>query len=394
MTILDYVRSHAEATPLKEAVIHNGETISYEKLYEKMLNRTPLPIPLLGEGWDKPFILKTTGSTGEAKQVIISQEAVIANSENLIEGNGYTSETVFIVAGALDHLGSWSKFFPVLILGGTLIILDNLKDMGAFFQALDYPSSHMATFLVPSNVRILLQFSKEKLASYADKIDFIETGGAPMPHSDMQLLCQTLPRTRLYNTYASTETGIICTYNYNDGRCIPMCVGKPMKHSKVIITEEGLIACQGKTLMDGYANMPEQTLEVLYDNTVFTKDKGFIDEEGMLHIQGRTDDIINVGGLKVAPNEVEEVALSLSEVKECICIAVPHPILGNALKLNIVLNDGCVLNKKEIAQKLRQSLETYKVPLYYESVGNIEKTSNGKLNRKYYRIDLTKEIKA
>ena len=385
MTILDYVKHHSETIPQKDAIIHEGVTISYGELYVKMLRKEPLPIPLLGEGWDQPFILLTTGSTGKPKRVIISQEAVIANSENLIDGNGYTSETVFIVAGALEHLGSWSKFFPVLILGGTLIILDSLKDFGAFFQALDYPSNHLATFLVPSKIRMLIQFSREKLASYADRLDFIEAGGAPMPHSDMLELCRILPNTRLYNTYASTETGVICTYNFNDGRQIPMCVGRPMKHSRGLITEDGLIACQGPTLMSGYQGEPEQTHEVLRDGVLYTKDRGEIDEEGMLHILGRSDDIINVGGLKVAPSEVEEVALALPEIKECICISVPHNILGRALKLLVVLAVGQKFDKRSMAQQLGSKLESYKVPLYYEVVDTIARTANGKLDRKYYK---------
>lgn len=385
MNILDYVRKYSLEIPNKVAVVHDGQSLTYAELYEKMRDREPLPLPLLGEGWDKPFILHTTGSTGKPKHVIISQGAVIANSENLIEAHGYTSETVFVVAGALDHLGSWSKFFPVLMLGGTLIILDNMKDIGAFFQALDYPSQHLATFLVASNIRILLQFSSEELASFADKIDFLETGGAPMPHSDMLLLCKLLPQTRLFNTYASTETGIICTYNYNDGQCIPMCTGRPMKHSNVFITEEGLIACQGPTLMDGYGNDAELTREVLREGTFYTKDRGRIDEQGRLHILGRIDDIINVGGLKVAPNEVEEVALALPEVKDCICISVPHKILGSALKLLLVLAEGQVLDKKNIAKQIGCKLDSYKVPLYYEAVSEIAKTANGKLNRKYYK---------
>lgn len=65
---------------------------------------------------------------------------------------------------------------------------------------------------------MLLQFGADRLAQYADRLDFIESGAAPLPHADMLRLCDLLPHTRLYNTYASTETGIIATYNYNDGR--------------------------------------------------------------------------------------------------------------------------------------------------------------------------------
>jgi acyl-coenzyme A synthetase/AMP-(fatty) acid ligase len=100
---------------------------------------------------------------------------------------------------------------------------------------------------------------------------------------------------------------------------------------------------------------------------------------------GRQNDVINVGGYKVAPTEVEDAALLLTSVKDCICISTPHPITGNALKLLLVMADGQALNKRQIALHLKQRLELYKVPMLYEQVEHIERTYNGKLNRKFYR---------
>ena len=357
-------------------------------------------------------ILYTTGTTGKSKGVIISHQTIIADAENLVDGQGFSHETVFVVNGPLNHIGSLSKIWPVMMLGGTLIIVDGLKDMDAFFRAFDYPSQKMATFLVPASIRILLQFCADRLAALAPKIDFIETGAAAISQADMQQLCTLLPNSRLYNTYASTETGIIATYNYNPtsfepsphealsgmacqtsspqegirgGLPIPGCLGKPMKHSQVMITDEGLIACKGDTLMSGYVGDPERTATVLRDGVVYTSDMGMLDDEGMLHLMGREDDVINVGGFKVSPTEVEDAALSFQDVKECICISVEHKITGRALKLLVVLSDGATLNKRALALHLKTKLETYKVPMLYEQVDTIHRTFNGKLDRKYYK---------
>ena len=119
--------------------------------------------------------------------------------------------------------------------------------------------------------------------------------------------------------------------------------------------------------------------------TVFTADGGWIDDEGMLHITGRKDDIINVGGLKVAPQEVEEAALSCAAVSDCICISRQHPVLGEAPELLVVLSAGHELNKRELARHISQSVDRYKVPLYYTAVDEIKKTPNGKLDRKAYK---------
>lgn len=390
-TFLDYIKIHAEACPNKVAVVCHSQDITYAELYERMQEcDRSLPMPLLGSSWDGDFTLYTTGSTGKPKGVVISQRAVMANSENLIEGHGYSANTFFLIAGPMDHLGCWSKIFPTLMMGGTLCILkDGMKDIQAFFDAADsaarYGSPRVATFLVPSNVRILMNQAADQLQLHADSIDFIESGGAPLAQSDMQRLCEFLPNTRLYNTYASTETGVITTYNYNDGKCLSGCLGKPLKHTSVFITSQGTIACKGATLMNGYENEPELTAEVMRDGIVYTADNGFIDAEGMLHIEGRTDDIINTGGFKVAPPEVEEAALSHPMVKDCICISQPHPILGQAPALLVVLNEGYSLDKRQLALHISSKLERYKVPTYYMEVPSIERTSNGKLNRKIYR---------
>ena len=352
-------------------------------------------------------ILYTTGTTGQSKGVMVSHRALIADAENLIAGQGFSHDLVFVVNGPLNHIGSLSKIWPCIILGATILIIEGMKDLNAFFHALDYspssfllpPSSKLkfATFFVPATIRMILQFAPDKLASYADKLDFIESGAAPLPQADMLRLCELLPKTRLYNTYASTETGIIATYNYNipllhrrgvrrTGWYPPLsnCLGRPMPHSRVLITPEGLIACQGDTLMSGYVGDPELTATVLRDDTIFTSDIGTLDEEGMLHLSGRASDVINVGGFKVSPIEVEEVAMSNSLVSDCICISAPHPVTGHALKLLVVTPPGQTLDKRSLARYLADRLEPYKVPMLYEQVDTIARTYNGKLNRKYY----------
>lgn len=334
---------------------------------------------------DSADILYTTGTTGKSKGVIISHQTIVADAENLIDGQGFSHDLAFVVNGPLNHIGSLSKIYPVMMLGATLIIVDGLKDLNAFFEAFDYPATRMATFLVPASIRILLQFGEERLASLAHKMEFIETGASAISHTDMEALCRLLPNTRLYNTYASTETGIISTYNYNDGRCLPGCLGRPMKHSQIIITDKGTIACKGKTLMTGYVGDPEQTAAILRDGVVYTSDIGTIDEEGMLHLTGREDDVINVGGFKVAPTEVEDAALSFPDVEDCICISVDHVITGKALKLLVVIKEGKELNRRALALHLKSMLEPYKIPLLYAQTEKIERTFNGKINRKYYR---------
>lgn len=438
MTLEDYLRRDAEFYGSKTAVVCGGENVSYAELLGRVENRVKLlradgvhkgmgvvfrasqdveflvnyfaihiigavAVPLERDVPEQRFldisklveqstipegtadILFTTGTTGRSKGVMISHRAIIADAENLIDGQLFSHDLVFVICGPLNHIGSLSKIFPIILLGGTLYLLEGMKNMEELFHAFDYPCRKIATFMVPASVRMLLQFGEKRLRDYVDKIDFIEMGGAPLPPSDQKRLCDTLPKSRLYNTYASTETGIISTYNFNDGVCTPGCLGLPMRHSRVFITSEGRVACQGPTLMTGYIGDEEKTREVLHDDTVFTADNGEINSEGMLFLSGRNDDVINIGGYKVAPTEVEDVALSFAGVKDCICICVSNPMFGNALKLLYQVAPDATVAKRELAQYINARLEGYKVPRLYEQVEEVKRTYNGKLDRKAYK---------
>jgi len=333
-------------------------------------------------------ILYTTGTTGAAKGVMLSAEAWAANAENLIDRLGFSSELLFIVCGPLNHLGSLSKIYPTLMTGGTLYLMENLKDLNAFFSVFELPFVKFATFLVPSSIRMLLQFARKELAALSRKVDFIETGAAPISQSDMELLCQTLPHSRLFNTYASTETGIVCSYEFSKYGCLPGLVGKPMKNSSVRIDDDGRVVCSGSTIMSGYVGNPEATAQVLVRDEVHTSDAGSINGDGMLCLQGRMDDVINVGGYKVNPSEVEDAVSSFAPIQDCICISAPHIVLGSAPKLLYVPRQGQTVKPRDIADFLKGRIESYKIPLSYEAVDAIKRTYNGKLDRKAYQAAL------
>ena len=274
---------------------------------------------------------------------------------------------------------------PALTVGGTVCVLDGLKDMNAFFDVFDLPFEKFATFLVPASIRLIMQFSYEKLCSLADRIDFIETGAAPITQHDMEQLSKALPKSRLYNTLGGTEIGAVCTYNFNDGRYMEGCIGRPMKNSTVEVTAEGNIIVSGLTIMSGYVADEENTRKVLKDGKIYGSDLGYVDDEGLIHLKGRQGDVINVGGFKVDPSEVENAAASHDSVKDCICIAGTHPVIGTVLKLLVVLADGASLDKRSLALHLKSKLEPHKIPTYYEAVESIQRTYNGKLDRKFYK---------
>ncbi len=345
---------------------------------------------------DSADILFTTGTTGVSKGVEISHKALTATAENASFGCEYKKDTVVIVPGPLNHASGLRKIITTMVNGSTIYILNGMTSIKRFFDALDYQKGTIACCLPPAAIRTIFQFTKEKIGEYKDIIDFIESAGAPLPEADKERLCTLLPNTRLYNNYGSSESASVCMYDYNKNRGLLNCIGKCMPNAQVIIVDDdknpiksskdnmGLLACKGDINMKGYVNDPVATAGVLKDGIVYTNDIGYIDENGYVYIIGRKGDVINVGGLKVAPAEVESVVLEHENVDDCILIGVDDAIAGKTLKLLVVVSPDCNFDTKELRTFLLTKLESYKVPLQYEIVDKVERTYNGKLNRKFY----------
>ena len=325
-------------------------------------------------------ILFTTGTTGTPKGVVLSHKALMTDAENLARAHGYHTDLTFIINGPLNHFGSHSKVLPVVLTGGSLRLMDGMKSLEDFYAVVDAVSGPVATFLVPASIRMLIQFSAERLAGHADQIELLETGAAPISQSDMQQLASLLPHSRLFNTYAGSEVGVVCTYAFNDGLCLPSCVGPayPLSH---VTLRDGVVVCSGNGLMMGYLGQP--LVETVPE--IVTSDLGRMDEQGRLFLTGRQSDLINVGGMKVSPIEVEDVAAAvIPGLKDCICVAQSHSVMGSVPKLLVVMCEGAELDKRAVARAMRQRLESYKVPVNIVAVEHIERTYNGKLDRKFY----------
>ena len=438
MTLESRIRQHAVRTPDKVAVICGPESVTYRQLWEAIEARAEalkaeglqphkayvwrasqgidfivtycavhylqaVAVPLGQAETDEhvraireevdnyPFpddiadTLYTTGTTGKSKGVMLSRTCLMACTDNFITDLHFTEDLLFIISGPLNHIASLFKLHPTLCTGATVCVLDGLKDMSAFFRVFDLPYKSFATFMVPASIRLIMQFSYEKLCSLAPRIAFIETGAAPITHAEMEQLSRAVPQSRLYNTYGGTEIGCVATYDFNDGKYMEGCIGRPLKNASVEITQDGNVVVSGLTVMSGYVNDEEGTRSVIRDGKVYMSDLGFFDEEGLIHLTGRQGDVINVGGYKVNPLEVENVAVGYPGIRDCICVAATHPVIGPVLKLLVVLEEGTALDKHALAAYIKSELEGYKVPTLYEVTGSICYTYNGKKDRKAYR---------
>ena len=342
-------------------------------------------------------IVFTTGTTGKSKGVMLTHKALVATAENLIYGCNYSDNTIVIVPGPLNHSNAIRKLQVSMYCGGGIYLLNGMLGVERFFQALKYPHGKIACCLPPAMVRKIFQMTGDRLGDFRDVIDFIESASSPLPEVDKEKLCFLLPNTRLYNNYGSTEAASVCMYDYNRFKGMKNCVGKALPNSKVFIVDDnrniiessyervGLIACEGAVNMLGYYNDEAATKEVMDSGIVYTNDIGYIDEKGFIYILGRKDDVINVGGFKVSPVEVENVILKYKGIVECVCVGVNHDTYGKVIKLIYVEDEYNKVDVKQLKKYMLSSVASYMVPQIYERVKEIKKTYNGKVDRKAYR---------
>ena len=248
--------------------------------------------------------------------------------------------------------------------------------------------------LVPAALSVVLKLSKGKLAEYKDRLRYIQLGSAPLSDKDRDKVIELLPETRLYNFYGSTESGCTCIYNFNRPETKDKCIGRPTHNTTAIIVDDdhnpiesspertGLLATKGGMNMNGYWNDIEETRSVFENGIMYSNDIAYIDEDGDIILLGRKGDVINVGGNKVSPDEIEDVAKTMPGIADCGCIPVSDPAKGSVPKLFIEMKKGCEFNSVEIRSYLKSKLEPYKVPAFIEEIEKIPRTFNGKLLRK------------
>lgn len=336
--------------------------------------------------------LFTTGTTGQPKGIIISNGANVAIAENISSGVKMTSDTVELIPLPLSHSHGLRTCYANLFAGCTAVVIDGVMNIGQFFGLIEKYRVN-ALDISPTLAKLLLKIAQKGLVKYADEIEYIEIGTAVLENDTKEQLKAIFTGTRLYNFYGSTEAGRSCVLDFNEFDDTG-CVGYPTQNASVLVVDDnrdkmnsskenpGLIAVSGKMMMDGYFRSEELTKETVVDGVLYTSDLGYIDEAGRVYVIGRKDDIINYKGIKIAPEEIENVAVRYKGIKDCACIPIEDPVCGQAPKLFVSLYPLESVNMQQFMDYLKTNLESNRVPVSIEIMEQIPRSWNGKLQRK------------
>ena len=339
-------------------------------------------------------IMLTSGTTGTPKGAMLTQRNLVANSVIRLSELHVAKNDVAITLVPINHVGCTKMLDSNMYNGSTYILLDGIIKIRKFYEC--FEKYRVTSFnLPPAFIALLEQLSEERLYDFADQIDFCELHASAVSETQKVFLKRVLPKSRLYYDYGSSEAGIVTLLQFDTEEKDIRCVGIPCQGVDVRILnedlmevprgEQGRIASRSEINFKGYWAMPELTSSVYYNGFYLSNDAGYIDEDGYLYVLGRVDDVINVGGLKLYPSEIENAAMEIDGVEECLCFDIPNPLTGCAAKLLVRLRNGSDMKLTDIRKALAGKLDSYKVPASIETVTEIKKNSLGKPDRKYYR---------
>jgi acyl-CoA synthetase (AMP-forming)/AMP-acid ligase II len=145
--------------------------------------------------------------------------------------------------------------------------------------------------------------------------------------------------------------------------------------------QEGEVVTRGPNVTKGYENNPEANEAAFAHGWFHTGDQGFMDEDGYLKITGRLKEIINRGGEKISPAEIDEALLEHAAVSQALAFAVPHDKLGEDVAAVVVLKESAVASEQELREFVNEKLAAFKVPSKIYFLSEIPKGATGKLQR-------------
>lgn len=337
-------------------------------------------------------ILFSTGTTGKSKGIELTHASVTAVADNVVQGVKMKPDNIELIPMPLSHSHSLRRYYANMCNGSSAVFLNGVAFVKKVFDMIDR-FQVTAIDLAPSALDILLKFSKDRLSAYRDRIDYIQLGSAPLKEESKHRLCCLLPYTRLYNFYGSTESGCSCILDFNEEKERKGCIGKPTAHAVFIVVDEdrniinssperpGFLACAGEMNMKGYWKQPELTRSVMQNGYIYSNDLGYIDSEGYIYMLGRKDDVINYGGIKIAPEEIEEAVLKYDAVKDCACVPAEEEDGEQVPKLYVVEEGAGKLDMAEFQAFLYQVIDSKKMPRRIEIIEEIPRTYNGKIKR-------------
>lgn len=338
-------------------------------------------------------VLPTSGSTGHPKLVPLTHRNLQVGATNVAEALALTPEDRALVLWEQHHIGGLVDLLLAPLCVGSEVVLGGSFEVTRFYELL---ATREPTWFqgVPTTLREIARAGRtgRDLPHRPSSLRLLRSVAAALPTPLMHELEESFG-VPVIQTFGMTEASpLITTQPLPPEPRVPGSVGRPSGCEVVVLDattgraqppgEEGDLAIRGENVFSGYEDDPEANKSAFRHGWFLTGDRGRFDTSGVLYLTGRTREIINRGGEKISPIEVEEVLLASERIDQAAAFAVPHPTLGEDIGVAIVPTPQASITAPEVRDVVRDSLSAHKVPSIVLVLPELPRSHVGKIDRR------------
>ncbi|MEB3285895.1 MAG: AMP-binding protein [Vampirovibrionales bacterium] len=336
-------------------------------------------------------LIYTSGTTGTPKGVMLSHHNLLSDAWANGQVIAACQNDVFITISPLFHVfGQVNVLLTAMMAGASVVLVRRFSPRSILKAIAQHRVSFMAA--VPTMYQTMLAHLAQTKGAYdLSSLRVCHSGAAPMSVTLFHEV-ESIFGAPVQEGYGLSEASSIVTSNPLTGCRKPGSVGQPLPGLALKIIGEadqalaaeavGEVCVKGPTVMQGYFQKPTLTQNILSaDGWLRTGDMGYLDADGYLHLMDRADDLMNIGGIKVYPREVEEVLYRHPAVAAAVVLGVASKRDTHRVKAYVTLREGYQLNARELQAHCRSFLAPYKIPQSVSFVDEIPKGATGKILR-------------
>ncbi len=344
-----------------------------------------------GMAWpeDEALVLHTSGTTARPKIVPLSQANICASARNIARTLELGPDDACLNIMPLFHIHGLMAAVLSSMAAGASVVCTPGFDALRFYRWLDDERPSWYTAVPTMHQAILARAERNADTIARARLRFLRSSSSSMPGPVMRQL-EDVFSAPLVEAYGMTEASHQMCSNPLAGPRKPGSVGMAAGPEVAVMSDDGTllppgeigeVVIRGPNVTAGYEANAEANAKAFTDGWFRTGDQGAFDADGFLSLTGRLKELINRGGEKVSPLEVDGVLSGHPAVAQALCFAIPHPKLGEEVGAAVVLRDGMACGERELRDFAAQHLADFKVPRKVVFLAEIPKGATGKLMR-------------
>ncbi len=354
----------------------------------------PAGAPVAHGGYAQPddisMVLHTSGTTSRPKIVPLSQRNLAASAQNIRDTLKFRPDDCGLNIMPLFHIHGLIAGVMAPLAAGSQVFCTPGFNALKFFGWMDEARPTWFTAVPTMHQAIASRASKNLDVIKRHPLRFMRSSSSSMPPQVIRE-AEDIFGAPLVEAYGMTEaTHQMASNPLPPAARKPGTVGVAAGPEVAIMADDGTLLPRGETgeivirgpnVTAGYESNPKANAEAFADGWFRTGDQGVMDAEGYISITGRLKEIINRGGEKVSPREVDEILMDHPAVAQVVCFGMPHPKLGEEVAACVVLREGQAATERDLQAFVSQRAAEYKVPKKILFMEEIPKGATGKLQR-------------